>query len=107
MAKWHPATDSQAAKWQPPPLPVNGHSQYNVLPPPMPRTTTPSVPPPSGGGVKLKLKFGTGGGGGGGSNSAGSSQISVHTPTPPPPVRTPSAEPGRVVLKFKPATKPT
>lgn len=107
VPKWQPASALQAGKWQAPPLPINGHSQYNVLPPPMRQSSVASLPSPSGGGVKLKLKFG--GGSAGLNNSAGSSQMSNHTPTPPPPpqpVRTPTTEPGRVVLKFKPASKP-
>lgn len=106
VKKWQPAAASQPAKWQAPPLPTNGHSQYNVLPPPIRQNSITSLPSPGGGGgVKLKLKFGSSGGGL--NNSAGSSQMSAHTPTPPPPpVRTPSAEPGRLVLKIKPVVKP-
>ncbi|EHY58983.1 Transcription initiation factor TFIID subunit 2 [Exophiala dermatitidis] len=88
-------------KWQPP---------LAIVPPPRPATSTsiPSARPSGGGGGGLKLTFKMG----------GSSHSSNPTPTPPlpmpPPTQqtqpqsqppTPSAGgPGRVVLKFRPAT---
>lgn len=66
--------------------------------PPVPALRTDAQPsrPSIGGGGGLKLTF-----------KMSSSQTSKPTPTPPPPppVQTPTAGPGRVVLKFKPASK--
>ncbi|KAJ9500676.1 Transcription initiation factor TFIID subunit 2 [Exophiala xenobiotica] len=72
------------SKWQPPLPPIRTEMQ----------PSRPSIG--SAGGLKLTFKMG--------------SQSSRPTPTPPPPapaapVQTPTAGPGRVVLKFKPASK--